>query len=99
MLQSGDAVFFDKLGDNTSVPLLTLVSGLDIRDQIRRHAREHIVNPGHPVRGPIVRLRLRGGFTIVDEDTGYTYGTARKSPTFTEGPDIPPFAPPAGFQR
>lgn len=90
--------FFDRLGENSDVPPITVTTDADLRDKLRQHAREHTVAAaGYRVNGIYLRYRRFGGFDILDSETQYQYGTARKGPVFVEAPEIPKFTPPPGF--
>lgn len=80
-------IFFDRIGDNRNPPILIVDDDLDdysLRRAIREHVLEHgIFDHSYSVH-PVVYARRIGGWDIVNEGSGYKYGTARRSPVFTE---------------
>lgn len=83
--------WFDRLGENLDVPHLEVDPEKlgDLVRAIREHATKYtIVSPPYRLHGPAIQKRRLGGYDIVDATTGFTYGQARKSPTFTEKPDF-----------
>lgn len=81
--------WFDRLGENLNPPNLEIDPTKDIVRQLRDHAREHIItSDNYPLHGPAVQRHTLGGYDIVDARTSFTYGQARRSPSFTEKPDF-----------